>query len=210
MSGKTRLWALVTGLIGAIVILYGVLAGFLPQLQTASLIRSESETTEFLIETQEAQLLRLQQADGKSAELEAQLKELEVSIPTDPDWAEFLRELQRIQDSTGAIASTIQVEVGELPSPVVEEVASGYTEVVVDQVGDGTSATPEETPAEMSTGLIRIPVIFSPTGTESQVAEFIRQLQVGERLFLATSVDIDVQGEAGATATVVGSIYVTP
>lgn len=206
MSAKTRLWALVTGLLGALVILYGVLAGFVPQLQTASQIHDEAETTEFLIETQEAQLLRLQQADSESGELERELQELEVSIPTDPEWAGFLRQLQRIQDSTGAIASSIQVQAGELPVAVVEEVAAGNTDVVVEELGE----VPIEAPAQSGTGLIRIPVTFTITGEEPQIAEFIRQLQIGDRLYFATSVEVDARNGTESTGTVIGSIYVTP
>ncbi|NLB47856.1 MAG: hypothetical protein GX814_09020 [Microbacteriaceae bacterium] len=206
MSAKTRLWAIVTGLLGILVILYGVFAGFVPQLQTASQIRVESDTMEFLIETQEAQLLRLQQADSESFTLKRELQELEVSIPTQPEWAGMLRELQRIQDVTGAVASGIQVQVCELPEAVVEEVASGNTDVVVEEIGDTTS----EPAAPVGTGLIRIPVTFTITGEEEQIAEFIRQLQVSDRLMFATSVEIDAKASPVPTGTVIGSIYVTP
>ncbi len=212
MSTKTRLWVLVTGILCVLVVLYGVAAGFLPQLTAASQTRAEAENIDFIVETQRLQLERLEQADRESAELARQLAELELAIPTDPEWAEFLRELQRIQFETGAVASQITVQASILPEAAAgataEEIASG------DGTGADETATATAEPGSTgtttpTTSLIQIPLTITVTGVADQVAEFVRQLQAGGRLFTSTNLEMDSSGET-TTGTVTGTIYVAP
>lgn len=213
MSTKTRLWVLVTGILCVLVVLYGVAAGFLPQLTAASQTRAEAENVEFIIDTQRLQLERLEQADRESAELARQLAELELAIPTDPDWAGFLRELQRIQSETGAIASQITVQASILPESAAgataEEIASDDG-TVTDEVGAEVAPDAATTePATPTTSLTQIPLTITVTGTADQVAEFVRQLQAGGRLFTSTNLEMDSSGET-TTGTITGTIYVAP
>lgn len=223
MSTKTRLWVLVTGILCVLVVLYGLAAGFLPQLTAASQTRSEAQNVEFIVETQQLQLERLEQADRESSELARQLAELELAIPTDPEWAEFLRELQRIQSETGAVVSQISVQASILPEaagPTAEEVATGEGSVdgsaadgtAADgttsdgSASDSTASTDGTAPA---TSLTQIPLTITLTGAADQVAEFVRQLQVGGRLFTSTNFEMDSAGET-TTGTITGTIYVAP
>lgn len=211
MSTKTRLWVLVTGILCALVVLYGVMMGLMPQLQQAAQIRSESDTTEFLIETQQTQLARLQQADREKVSLQRQLTELEVSIPTDPDWAEFLRELQGISVASGAITTQITAADAVLPESAAPPagVEVGAADLADGEADAGATATDPAASQVPATNLIMIPVTITVEGDESQIWEFVRQLQDGGRLFTASTVEFDGTSET-LTGTITGAIYVTP
>lgn len=213
MSAKTRLWVLITGVLCAFVVLYGVVVGLLPQLNTASTTRSLADTTAFTVETQRAQLAILQQADEDSAELLSELEELEIAIPVTTDWPVFLRELANIQGQSGAILSEFTVGQSILPTPAAEDQAASdpAAEPATDAAaGEGASpADPAEDVAAPATGLVEIPITVTVTGTPDQVAQFFRLLQTGDRLVFAQSVDIDSTSET-TNGTFLGSVFVVP
>ena len=214
MSTKTRLWVLVTGLLCALVVLYGFLAGLLPQLAAAAQVRAESENTQLIIETQRIQLAKLQEADRDAEQLAETLVELELAIPTGPDWPEFLRELQQLQAATGAVVSEVTVQASILPladaaatdpaatDPAATDPAAADTAATDPAVTDPTAITP-------TTNLIQIPLALTVTGTTDQVAAFLRLVQTGSRLFVVSDVEIDALGEI-TTGIANGSIYVVP
>lgn len=211
MSMKTRLWVILTGLICALILLYGVLAGLLPQLADASRIRSEASSTEFLIETQQTQLNRLKEADQNSAALAEDLAELELAIPTSPGWAAFLRELQGFEAATGAVVSEAVAQPSILPESGNAANPAPAADAGADASGDAAATTPEApvTGTAASSGLIEIPLSLTVTGTTDQVAEFLRLLQLGDRLLVISRLEIDASSET-TSGIVEGSIYVAP
>lgn len=215
MSAKTRLWVLATGILCALVVIYGIVAGLLPQFATAAQTRTEAESAKVLIETQNLQLTRLQVADRDATALAQDLAELELAIPTGPAWPEFLRELQTIQVATGAIVTEVTVQPSMQP---LAEAASAQAPTENDPTAEtgadtGVAATDAAAEAETvpsaATNLIQIPVSITVTGTSEQVANFLRQVQVGDRLFVVSDVDIDAT-EAPIKGIANGFIYVVP
>lgn len=209
MSQKTRLWALVTGLLGVLVILYGVFAGLVPQLQNATQIRTETDGVELIIQTQEAQLAQLQQADQDAEDLKDELRELEAAIPLNPNWPEFLQEMQQLQSATGAIVSEITAQPAILPGAATETVADPTAAEVADGETTDPAANPTETTPAATATLVHIPISLTVTGTPDQVAAFIKAVQTGERLFKVNDVSIDSTGEV-TNGTANGAIYVVP
>lgn len=213
MSAKTRLWVLITGVLCVFVVLYGVVAGLLPQLNSASTTRSLADNTAFTVETQRAQLVILQQADEDSVELLSELEELEVAIPVTTDWPVFLRELANIQGQSGAILSEFAVGQAILPTPAAEDPAATdpAAEPVTDTAAgtDAAATDPAAGVAAPATGLVEIPITVTVTGTADQVAQFFRLLQTGDRLVFAQSVDIDSTSET-TNGTFLGSVFVVP
>ena len=220
MSTKTRLWVLVTALLCVLLVIFGVLAGLLPQLANATLIRNEASNTQLLIDTQGIQLERLQEADRNAEDLAAQLAELEVAIPTSADWPRFLRELQGIQAATGAVVTEVKAEPGVAPEP---EAAPAATDPAAEApaAGGAETTTPTDTAASgenapAPSNLVKIPLNVVVSGSPEQVVEFLRQLQVGGRLFLLSDSEVSVSTGSGedattiATGTVNGFIYVVP
>ncbi|MGK0721160.1 hypothetical protein [Leucobacter sp. W1478] len=210
MSAKTRLWVLITGVLCAFVVLYGVVAGLLPQLTAASGTRSLADNTALTVETQRAQLAILQQADADSEELLAELAELEIAIPVSTDWPVFLRELASIQGQSGALLSEFLVGESILPEPAAAEATAADPATTAEAaptdpaVAEGTAGA-----AVAATGLVEIPITVTVTGTADQVAQFFRLLQAGDRLVFAQSVDIDSTGET-TNGTLLGSVFVVP
>lgn len=212
MSAKTRLWVLITGVLCAFVVLYGVIAGLLPQLSAAATTRTLADTTALTVETQRAQLATLQQADEDAAALRSELEELEIAIPVTTDWPVFLRELAAIQSQSGATLSEFSVGQAILPTPATEDPAAAdpAVEAAPDAaVADASASDPAAGAAVSATGLVEIPITITVTGTPDQVAQFFRSLQTGERLVFAQSVDIDSTGET-TTGTFLGSVFVVP
>lgn len=214
MSTKTRLWALVTGLLCALVVLYGFLGGLAPQLAAAAQTRAESNNAQLIIDTQRLQLAKLQAADRDADQLAETLAELELAIPTGPDWPEFLRELQELQAATGAVVSEVTVQPSILPladaaaaAPAAGDAAATDAAAADPAATDPAAADP--TAATPTTNLIQIPLTLTVTGTTDQVAAFLRLVQTGSRLFLVSDVEIDAVGEI-TNGTANGSIYVVP
>lgn len=214
MSQKTRLWVIVTGLLCAIVVLYGVFAGFAPQLAEASRTHDLVDNTEQANETQQLQLTMLQTAEDNFDELEKDLEELQKAIPATAEWSQFLQELQDIGAATGARVSGIAVDPSILPEAAVadpadpaaaEDSAAAESDGATEET-DAAAAATEDTTAAPVTGLVEIPMTISLAGDPGQISEFIRQLQTGDRLFVARSVDIRAL-EEGSTGTAIGSIF---
>lgn len=210
MSTKTRLWVLVTGLLCALVVLYGVVAGLLPQLAQASQTRAEADGAQLIIDTQRTQLERLKAADRDADQLAETLAELELAIPTGPDWPEFLRELQEIQAATGAVVSEVTVQPSVLPSSEADP-AAATAPAEGDAAGaDAAGGAPvDPAAATASTNLIQVPLSLTVTGTTDQVAAFLRLVQTGNRLFVVADVEINAVSET-TSGIVNGAIYVAP
>lgn len=202
MRTKTRLWVLVTGLLCGLVVLYGVLMGLLPQLAAASQTRVEASSARLINDAQHTQLAVLQEADRDADQLAENLTELELAIPTGGGWTEFLRELQEIQAATGAVVTGVTVQPNVPPTPEADPAAAADSAAATEPA-DGEAA------ATASTNLVQVPVALTVTGTTEQVAEFLRQVQIGKRLFVVTNVEISDTSEA-TTGTATGSIYVAP
>ncbi|XPP25545.1 MAG: hypothetical protein ACNYNX_07770 [Leucobacter sp.] len=221
MSLKTRLWVLVTGLLCALLILYGVLAGLLPQLSSAALTREEAQGIDFVIQAQKTQLARLEEADRNTDALESDLAELELAIPASPEWSAFLRELQSLETRTGAAVSEALVQPGAAPQGVAASPAEGDpAEANPVEASDAAAAPSAEasgsgtesgggSAAALPSDLIEIPITIIVTGTVDQVVAFYRGLQTSERLLVMANLEID-STEPVARGTVNGFVYVAP
>lgn len=220
MSLKTRLWVLVTGLLCALLVLYGVLAGLLPQLSSAALTRGEAQSTGFVIQTQQTQLARLEEADRNADALASDLAELELAIPASPEWSAFMRELQALEALTGAVVSEALVQPGAEPQAVAANPAEGNpadtnpaeasdAAVSPGAEGSGSSATSGTGATASPSNLIEIPLTVTVTGTVDQVVGFLRGLQTSDRLLVIANLEIDSTGEV-PRGTVNGFVYVSP
>lgn len=97
-------------------------------------------------------------------------------------------------------------ESAALPAATGAETADAVVEGEVDASAAATDPAASQVPA---TNLIMIPVTITVEGDESQIWEFVRQLQDGGRLFTASTVEFHGTSET-PTGTITGAIYVTP
>lgn len=172
MSLKTRLWVLGTAIVCGALILIGVVGGLLPQLQAAKSTNDLALNAEDLNMLQQVQLAQLQAAKENSGELSTQLTELRKAIPDTAASSAWVAELHLIERESGALVSEFLV--------------------VPPLNGDAAGAQPADGEA-VAGGPQQIPVTLTVVGTSrKQVAEFVRDVQVGDRFVLAESVEISV------------------
>lgn len=184
MSTKTRAWVLGTIVVCAAVVLFGVFGGLLPQLSTALSTFSLASEQEARDDVLRAQLQALEESKADASRLEEQLAELQRAIPGSIDGAGFLRELEQLEAQTGAVV----VVIGVTPPESVDAGAGAPG-------GSGDA--------------VAIPITIEAVGSADQVAEFVRGLQLGERLIAVDRVAMAASGD-GVRGTITGAIFALP
>lgn len=221
MSGKTKLWILVTTVISGLVLMRGVLAGLLPQLRAAAAVRAEVGFVDATIAAQEGQLARLRTAADDPDGLANRLAELERALPAAPEWPAFLRELEAMAVAAGIEVTEIRVQPmltggdsgGALPSDPPE--ADGSSDS-----GSETGTDAGESPPPVGSsrlvdggGRVEIPLTIRASGDVEALASFFRQLQTADRLFLAQRLELDAPLTAAgdpALGVITGTIFTVP
>lgn len=183
MANRTKIWALGIGVLSVVLLLLGVFAGLMPQLQDYRTTNQLADDTEFRNETQRQINDRLAEQERNMAALEEERRELKVAIPATAMGEGKLRDIQRIADATGA---SVKEFIAQEPVPYGGESATATaspTEGEGDAELEGeTTAIPAEAPQASARGLVAIPVILSVTGSYDQVIEFMREFQASNRL----------------------------
>lgn len=213
MSTKTRLWVLGTAIICGALILLGIVGGLMPQLASASATNGLAEGAEQLNEVQRAQLSQLEAATENSDELESQLDELRLAIPDTAASADWIEALHGAEESSGTIVTDFAV-ISPLSDPDAAKAAppAAAETAPEGEAGDEApvTAAPETAPQEAA-GVSPIPITLTVEGnTRADVADFVRDMQAGDRLFIVTSVNIVFdEGASGPpwSATTTGTLY---
>lgn len=201
---KTRIWVFGTGIVCAIVLLLGVVSGLLPQLSNANSTHQLAEDTEDQNLIFQAQLDTLSDDDANLTELNRELEDLRQAIPGDAASAAFVAQLAAIEASSGARLSAYHVL-----TPFVQD---AVTDPTAEQVAEGEVVTDGTVPAApTASGLQPIPLTLEVTGeTREQVADFVRALQVSDRLITVELVRIYTDDSVAWKAEIQGAIYVYP
>lgn len=178
-----RIFALVTVVIVAAVLVLGWILGVSPLLAQAAAADEQRTAVEQTNQVETAKLTQMKEQYDRLDEIEVELAKLRVSMPAESDTDFTYRLLSLIQASTGATVNSIQT--GEaLPYGV----ATG-AEVAVE---------PSETPTGTPSGLYTIPVTITFDKVPGyQVMAYASEMQNGPRLFLVTSITGD--GEDSST-----------
>lgn len=201
---KTRIWVFATGIVCAIVVLLGVVSGLLPQLSAANSTHQLADNTEDQNLIFQAQLDALSNDDANLTELNRELETLRQAIPGEAESAVFVAQLAAIEVSTGARLSAYHVL-----TPFDQDVV---TDPTAEQVAEGEAATDGAVPVTpTASGLLPIPLTLEATGeTREQVVDFVRALQVGDRLITVELVRISTGSSSVWLAEIQGAIYVYP
>jgi Tfp pilus assembly protein PilO len=167
--------------------------------------------------TKLAQLHKLESDFKQLPALKESLKQLAESVPSHPDLAAMISNLDALAAGTGTTIESIAVKDAQpyAPPAVTPAPASGTP---------GSTATPTSTPAPTSTAaptaapakpqapapvtnsqvtaanFVAIPVTISVNGTYGQALNFVDGLQHGKRLFLVTTFASTKSAEAAAPA----------
>lgn len=202
MNTKTRLWVLAVGVICAAVVLLGVVGGLMPQLTEAGSSYRMLQDVRDRNETVRAQIQELEAAEADLSELELQYEALTSAIPAEVDTAGLLRELQTLQDQSGARVLDLALQPAESLASA-SEAASSTGETVAE--GEAEASTATELPG-LSAHIDRVPLTLQLQGTPQQITDFVKALQLGERLVLVDQVEITPAGDL-SNGTVIGAIF---
>lgn len=178
-----RLWVIGAVLVSVIIIGLGYLLGVAPRLADAAAADSERQNVEVVNAGYEATLIELQQLADNLPALQAELDELRLGIPEDPQLSELLGQLN-------ALAEAAEVE-----------------------INDVTADPPVLFPAELLEGyaieaLVALPVRVSASGDSVALGEFLSAVQFGERLVLVEQ--FDIAEEASGRLNISGFVFVIP
>ncbi len=206
MSSKTRIWVLLTVVVCIVVLVLGVAGGLLPQFAAAGGTLGLAADSEQRNELSRAQIDMLKQREGRLDELSSELEELRRAIPDTAASADWVRELARIEQESGArvIAFSLATPaVGDESTAPAEDAETGAEE----ETDAGAGAAAAAPVVEATGGILVVPIELAISGDENQVTEFVRLLQTGERLVLVRML---TQRSTGDTweADISGDFYV--
>jgi len=195
MVVNNRIWVGVSVVLMIAIILMGWFLGISPRLGEMAANAVQLQGIEAQNKTYEAELARLKAENEKLPEYEKELLKLQRSLPYENDLSTFLGIVHQLDVKSGvllinfgavdAVPFTQDPGAAELPHP--EFVAQ--------------SVDPEE--------FVAIEVSMTVRGSQAGVLDFVNLLQLHERRFLVTGLNI-ITEDKGATynGTVTGYLYV--
>ena len=190
-----------------------------PQLAAANTANAQLVDAQSQISTTQAALISLKNEQKKLPDMKAQLKALQLSIPSNIDGSAYIRGLNDLASAAGVTITSIAVTD---PQAYVPPVSATPAATPTASPSPSPSATPPPaaaTPAISGwvptmdalitgTNFVTIPVTVTVTGSFDGSLGFIHGLQTGTRLFLVAGiVTKQAEGGSGVTATVSGYIY---
>lgn len=203
MNARTRLWTLGVAVICAGVVLLGVVGGLMPQLTQAGSSYRILQDTRDRNEGMRSQIQELEAAETNIAELEAQYETMTAAIPAEADTSSLLRELQSLQEATGARVVDLALQGAE----AVEATGSGANAPTAngENNANGANGAP---PAGEGAGVTidRIPLVLRLEGSPQQISAFVAALQSGERLVLADEFQLVATPDL-SNGTVIGAVF---
>lgn len=110
--------------------------------------------------------------------LRANLEVLRAAVPTNANFSSFVTELNQLANTLLITVRSITVNDAKPYAPVTAQAPNST----------GTSAPPTLTDPRITTSnFVVIPVQFAVTGNYANVLDFVHEVQVGQRLFLVTT-----------------------
>lgn len=206
---KNRLWLLGSTVAILAILAIGWVIGIAPQLSAASAANVDRANA---ITTNAKNQILLEKLKSDFANIDAlkgQLTALRTSVPTQADISSFVTELNSLASTRKVILKSIVVSDAKAYAPVPSTAGSSPT-------SDPNVALPKLDNSKF----IIIPVQISVSGDYGRVLEFINDVQMGKRLFLASSLsstgstnskssgDLLVAGSQKVDSSIGGYIYV--
>ncbi|WP_394770572.1 hypothetical protein [Lacisediminihabitans sp.] len=224
---RNRLWIIGTVAVMLVVVVAGWFLGIQPQLNAASAASENLTTVKSQNAASERQLVALKSDFKGMGELTDKVTSLRKSVPSSAQLSTFVTEIDSLSSQYGVAVKTIAVSdakaytppvaaavapaPGATPSPTPSPSASAAP-VVVAPVAPAAPALVTN-PKITAANFIAIPIDVAISGPYSNVLNFVKGLQNGQRLFLVTNLTTAPPStktdQAGAVeATVKGLVYV--
>jgi len=179
-----RLWVIGAVLIAVVVGAIGWFLGISPRLTEAAAAETERQSVIAVNAGYEEDLANLRELSERLPELQAELDEIRVSIPEEPELPDFLGQLNALAGNSGVALTDVTAETPELIDADIVE-AAGVTD------------------------LVAIPVLIKANGTSDNLTTFLEQIQFGERLMFARIFKLE-GGSDASTIEIGGYVFVLP
>jgi Tfp pilus assembly protein PilO len=192
----TRVWALITTVLGIGILAAAWFLGASPFLQAQAQAETQRSAAVTQNEGIRSAIATLKEQKEKLPEYEARGKELEVAIPSDIESADLIRTLNNLATASGVTISQISFSDPLTYSPPTGEVVDA--ELAPNPVTD-SRITGEN--------FLLVPITLSVTGGWNEVLAFTHGMQTGDRLMLVTKVTTTAN-EGTFTTSLSGAMYV--
>ena len=190
---NNRIWIIATAMISIVVLALGWFLGISPQLDQAVSNLAEKSSVEATNADHEVELAMLMKQFESIDEITAELEGLREQLPPEARYAEFLRQVDDIADSSKISFATSLIgnpEVFVMPAAQVDS--------------DSVATEPEaDAPQNTLSSILAIPITLEVTGSYRTVLDFVQKMQTGTRIFLVT-------GLSGSTEEVKSTVEGVP
>ncbi|TXN30302.1 hypothetical protein [Lacisediminihabitans profunda] len=221
---RNRLWIIGTVAVMLVVVVAGWFLGIQPQLNAASAASQNLTTVKSQNAASERQLVALKSDFKGMGELTKKVTSLRKSVPSSAQLSTFVTEIDSLSSQYGVAVKTITVSDAKAYTPPVTVVAPAPGATPSPTPSPSASAAPvvvgpvaPEAPALVTNpkitaaNFIAIPIDVAISGPYSNVLNFVKGLQTGQRLFLVTNLTTappSTKTAQGVEATVKGLVYV--
>ena len=223
-----RLWTIGASALTAVVLIAGWLLGISPNLAQVAANDSARADAQSQNQVQASTLAQLKSEFAGLGEFKTKLDAERTAVPSEVEMSDFVRELDALQQVTGATVVNITpgTALAYAPGSVTptEEVAptdnvetesgEAATPIATDTAASSAATAPVAAPivgAELVSGsnFSLLPMSIQVTGTFEQVAAYLHAVQMGDRLFVPSGYDISLD-ETSTTFSLAmeGYVYV--
>ena len=211
---SARTWIFGLGALMLVVLVAAWTLGISPTLDQVSAANEQTAQIQSKNAASAAQLTSLKAQFADIASLKTNLNTMRLSIPETESASAFLNEINVLSVKDGVSVETVTLQdavVYAAPVATPPAGAAGTDAASTATPSATPAATPSGaavTPAPASNGLVLIPISVEVTGTLAKVQAFVRDIQVGDRLFVSTTLAVASGSDTGLiTGTVTGNIF---
>lgn len=189
-SQMERLWLLVAGVAGLLMLVVGYLMFISPQQGQTDSVNGQVATARLRNSSLEARIAEMQQQNANLATYQAEVKQAELALPYTSGLPAFLRALQSIGNSTQATVNSLDVGA---PADLTAA-GAGTAPSAPSASGQAGAASPAV--AVQGLHVYALPITASVSGSVTQLEQFLTQLQsVQPRAVLISAI---TEGSAAA------------
>lgn len=225
-----RMWVLGAALLIGIVAVLGWMLGISPKLSEAKEAKAQQTTVETQNADLEAQLVTLKKQFESIDDLRGELADLRESVPSDPDMAAFVGQLDTMAEKHRVTLTQITVSDAQPYVPVIAAPAAEPAPAQGAATGDAAAApvdaaaaaaaaaeaaaaavvpAPVVNPLVTAQNFVAVPISVEVDGRYDDVLAFVAGLQEGKRLVMVTTFKTSEEEDSGnVTGTITAFVYV--
>jgi Tfp pilus assembly protein PilO len=210
---NNRVWIVGTAVVSLAILVLGYLLGVAPKIAEAGAADAQTAQVGAANRVKVVELANLKKQFDLIEEIKASLAELQVSIPTTPEYSTWTRDLNRYADESktnlyGATTSTLIGASTEISAPSTGGAGGAVAATPAPAASGAPSAGPSDAAPTTGETFNAVPITITVRGSYAQVTDFIRILQAGNRLVLIVSMDYHIPSDFnGYEVAISGAIF---